>query len=270
MHQAGCTSGGIRKLLRAADVSVEDVRAYQRIADHVVPELQCLRPDLVVMLDRSARLFSHLLRERWRRLEGPEAVPAFRFINIGREKLRTGPVGARVPRDNDSYAAQAAEQLQRFGDPMLGGGRKVLRVLVLTEFANTGESTLLARDVLQGAFPNAEVSMGAFAATSRARRAVRFAFPPLDGDPPYKHKMLGLPTVYAAENDLFITSAVAQLNGLRRDGPMTEPLEKQRVEALTQLARYGAAVAVMKVIGRQAAADGEDRMSALRSAPKQG
>ena len=95
-------------------------------------------PDTIILLDKSARPISHLLRTLWREVYPECSTPNIRFINIGRE--------ASTKYRDESLLSQLYGAHSKFINNK--------KVIIADEFALRGESISRARDTILNVFPD--------------------------------------------------------------------------------------------------------------------
>ena len=106
--------------------------------------------DVVVFLDKSARPYSYLFKERWKALYPDSEVPQIRFANIGTEKDK---------RDYSPYKSNPEDLRKIFGSKQFSGKR----ILIADDFVFSGLTLKYAKQLFSTAFPeSAYVGSGSF------------------------------------------------------------------------------------------------------------
>ncbi len=121
------------------------VSAIGRLVAHV----QQTKPDTIIFLDKSARIYAHVFQESWRQLSTSKPNHQILFCNIGREKnlLLRDPTGKFI----EDYA-EAFRQTYR--QNCLFEGKKIL---IVDDDVASGATLESARKVLFAAYPNVKL-----------------------------------------------------------------------------------------------------------------
>lgn len=127
--------------------SPEDREFLRHIADRFIQKACPNGYGAMLYLDMGARIFSHLIRARWKFLYPDEKVPDTRFIKIGREMKSSHYHGHEYREEDISIFAEKVKKVFHWDK----GQYK--KVVIVDEFVDTGETLSFAQKIMQEAFP---------------------------------------------------------------------------------------------------------------------
>src|SRR3989344_583886 len=125
--------------------------------DNFINQFEKLNYDMLIFLDESGRLWSHLFMARFKRLYPDKKLPEIKYLKTGKEFVITTDKGSKM------YPGAGKESMQ----PVISEIRKAFhapsgcsyfddnRVLVVDSFVWSGGALKLAADLLKESFPRA-------------------------------------------------------------------------------------------------------------------
>lgn len=125
-------------------------------ADNIVKNAHDKGYNSLVFLDRGARVFSYLIKERWKILYPKEKIPEIKYANIGREKANKGFSFGRYwgfsLKDEEINELRRAFTNKKTGKNFFDGKK----VLIIDDYCYFGSTINFARKIFQKSFPEAE------------------------------------------------------------------------------------------------------------------